>query len=453
VNKLNKGPAGRLNWVGLRTWLSWRLARRRLVRSLDGPLRRSVALISGGTVLGQGVVILTYPLLTRLYTPSDFGVLAVFTAILAVMSNAAALRLEPAIPIAHDDDEAAHVLVLAALAVITTTSFSALAVWLLGGPVSKWTHIPELGSLLWLLPLGLAAAGMTVVLANWLIRYKGFSSIARSNIAQSWVQVGGQAILGLLRTGSGGLLAGSVLGYAAGGAMLARPAMSRLPDLRRISAQGLLAAGRRYRRFPMLSAGSGMLNSAGLQLAPILFATLYGSQVAGWFGLGARVAAVPVVFVGQAIAQVYFGEVSRLVRERPAELSRIYFATAKRVALVGLLPVLVVELAAPRLFGYVFGPSWVEAAIYAQLLAVPYLASFVMFPISLTLDALERQDLVLAWDVGRLVLIVATIEVSAHLGASSRTAVGLYGAAMLVAYIAYFAIVTTALPPREPVSE
>jgi hypothetical protein len=58
---------------------------------LSAPLRE-VASILGGSMAGQGVVILCYPLLARLYAPSEFGLLTVFTStiiLVAVLSTAA----------------------------------------------------------------------------------------------------------------------------------------------------------------------------------------------------------------------------------------------------------------------------------------------------------------------------------------------------------------------------
>ena len=41
-----------------------------------GGFVRSVAVLAGGTGLGQAVVVLASPLLTWIYTPEDFGTLA-----------------------------------------------------------------------------------------------------------------------------------------------------------------------------------------------------------------------------------------------------------------------------------------------------------------------------------------------------------------------------------------
>ena len=78
--------------------------RGRLLRVLPrGRFARSVALVTTGTALGQGLVVASAPLLTRLYTPVDFGVLAVYGSMVSLVAVVAALRYELAIALSRHD--------------------------------------------------------------------------------------------------------------------------------------------------------------------------------------------------------------------------------------------------------------------------------------------------------------------------------------------------------------
>jgi O-antigen/teichoic acid export membrane protein len=70
----------------------------RLLRILPrGRFARNVAVVTAASALGQGLLIVSAPLLTRLYTPADFGVLAVYGSIVSLVAVVAALRYELAI--------------------------------------------------------------------------------------------------------------------------------------------------------------------------------------------------------------------------------------------------------------------------------------------------------------------------------------------------------------------
>jgi O-antigen/teichoic acid export membrane protein len=78
--------------------------RGRLSRILPkGGFARGVAIMTAGTALGQGLVVVLAPLLTRLYTPTDFGVLAVYGSVVSLVAVVASLRYELAIALPGRD--------------------------------------------------------------------------------------------------------------------------------------------------------------------------------------------------------------------------------------------------------------------------------------------------------------------------------------------------------------
>ena len=67
---------------------------------------RRLALLSGGTLLGQLLLVLVSPLLTRLYVPAEFGVLAVFMSLNGILGGIASLRYEHGVIAARDEADA-----------------------------------------------------------------------------------------------------------------------------------------------------------------------------------------------------------------------------------------------------------------------------------------------------------------------------------------------------------
>jgi O-antigen/teichoic acid export membrane protein len=71
--------------------------------------------------LAQGVSLLAVPVSTRLYTPSDYGVLAVYNSLLALALIFSSFRYELAILQPREDDQSLDVLVLCVSIVIVLT--------------------------------------------------------------------------------------------------------------------------------------------------------------------------------------------------------------------------------------------------------------------------------------------------------------------------------------------
>ena len=148
----------------------------RVLRRLlpKGRLRRAVVILTTGTAFGQLLVLIASPLLTRLYTPEDFGVLGVFSALLMVFGIAVSLCYELAIPLAEDDARMVNLLALSLVLALLVSSLFGVSVWLWGDLVTGWLNTEALRPLLWLLPVGLLAMGCNRALTHWAIRRQEF---------------------------------------------------------------------------------------------------------------------------------------------------------------------------------------------------------------------------------------------------------------------------------------
>lgn len=368
-------------------------------------------------------MILSYPLLTRLYDPAEFGLFTVFSAVVGMLGVIAALTLEAAIPIPVDDREAADVawagLAVTALMTLLTATVGLLA----AAPLADLLGVPRLADFWWLVTLTVFVLGTYLVLSEWMVRDRSYGALGRRNLLQGVAQVSTQVGLGLVGVRPLGLLLGLGVGrlFALGG-LVSRRGLLRQP---RPTLAALRAALRRFRRFPLLAAPSALINSAGLEVPLLLVSALYGDARAGLLGLTVRVFSGPTAIIGQAVYQVVTGESSAAIREPQGTLGRLLRGAALRLLLLGALPAAVLVVSGPWLFGLIFGPEWVDAGEYARYLAVAFLAQFAVTPISSTLFLLERQGQELAWGAMRLLLTAGAVAVC-----------GLSGASILIAIIA-----------------
>ena len=69
---------------------------------------KNVITLFTGTTLAQALPIAVAPILTRLYTPEDFGVFAIFFSITTLFSTIVTARYELAIVLPHEPAEAIH---------------------------------------------------------------------------------------------------------------------------------------------------------------------------------------------------------------------------------------------------------------------------------------------------------------------------------------------------------
>jgi O-antigen/teichoic acid export membrane protein len=392
--------------------------------------------IVGGSTAGQGLVILSYPVLTRLYDPAEFGLLAVFTAVVGMIGVVSAASLESAIPLPGDNRDAAAVAWAGLTAVGLTTLLTASLGSVLAEPLARLLGVPRLADLWWLVSVSVLVLGCYLIASEWMVRERSYPAIARRNLLQGVGQVATQIGLGLAAVRPVGLLLGFGVGRLCGiGGMTSRGGLLRTPPPRPAA---VLSAVRRYRRFPLLATPSGLLNSAGLDVPLLLVSALYGDARAGLLGLTIRVIGAPATIIGQAVNQVFTGETGARIRDRDGGLGASVRTAVLRLVVAGALPAIALIVAGPALFGLVFGAEWTEAGEYARLLAVAYLAQFAVAPVSSTLFLLEHQDRELAWAAVRLLLTAGAPALCGLTGAPIGTAILALSLGHVVSYALLF---------------
>jgi O-antigen/teichoic acid export membrane protein len=393
-----------------------------------------VSLIAGGTALGQLVIALASPLLTRLYTPAQLGLLAVYASLLATLVPASSLRYEVAIPLPEHDEDALNLLAVALSCLLAVCALVLGVVPFVRHGLGHLTDSPTLAHYLWILPFGVLAAGTYQALSYWAVRRGTFGLIGRTRLIQAGGQAGAQVVFGAAGFGAGGLLLGDVVGRLGGaGAIAVGILRGRSGSIRTITRSRMREMAKRYRRFPLFGTWSALANSAGLHLTPLLVALTLGAQEAGWFVVCQRVLALPTTIVGQAVGQVYLHDAAEAARAQ-GSLRKLYVRTARRLLLFGIVVFVPMTVVAPIAFSRVFGSDWSRAGTYVQITAVMFLAQLVVSPLSQTLNVIGRQDLQLGWDISRLVAMVALFWAARAEGWSDVMTLGAFAGMMLLMY-------------------
>ena len=402
---------------------------------------RSTAALAGGTAVAQLLAVLISPALTRMYTPSNFGVLAAYASLIGILSVAASLKYELAIPLPEDEESALNLLALALLLAVGSCLVWAIVVAFAGGELSRAMRVPALEPYLPLIPLGVLFVGVYQALNYWAIRKNAFRLIARTRIVQSVDAAAVQLGLGVAVSGPGGLLLGSLVGQAAGGGSLVRPLWATRERVRRaVSSSRIRVVAGRYRRFPIFSTGSAVLNSVGILAPAFLLSALYGTQVGGWYALADRVSRVPLTLVGTAVGQVYLSRAALLAREAPQRLLVLYLRATRHLLVVGVVLVALTATLAPVVFPPVFGPGWRNAGTYVALLSAMLVAQFVFNPLSQTLYVLEKQSLVMALDTLRAFVAVGALTLPRGFDLPATWAIACFSVAMTSMYVLYWTV-------------
>ena len=121
---------------------------------------KNVITLMTGTTIAQAIPIAISPILTRLYTPQDFGVFAFFLAITAIFGSIANARYELAIMLPKKDEDAINIFALGFI-ISTIISFLILVlVVLFNEYFVKLLGKKEIGIWFYFLPITVFLSGL-----------------------------------------------------------------------------------------------------------------------------------------------------------------------------------------------------------------------------------------------------------------------------------------------------
>lgn len=414
-----------------------RLLRRLTQRILGGGFVRGAATIVAGTGLAQLLVVLSSPVLTHLYTPSDYGIFSIATSVL-ILASITCLQYDFAIPLPKDDVTAANLLGLSLVVNVGMSLLTAIALVVLGPWLFGLFGAAALGPYVLLLALVQFGSGIVSALLKWAIRTQNYAEIALNRVVSSVTLVGLQVGLGALGVGVLGLVIGVAAGSVAGASRLARAAWrTHAAAFRQISRKGMAAAAWRYKRFPIFSSGSTLLAYLGVRAPLLALVAFFGTEVGGEYALAERVLYLPLTLVAGSVGQVFTAESARLANDNPQELRRSFRRTTVSLALTALLPAIGIALGAPFLAGLVFGPAWTTAGWIVSILIPMFYFAFVFTSTGDVLFVLERQGLHLLREILRIVILAGSIPVAAALQLPPLMAIVVLSAAGCITYTLY----------------
>lgn len=351
---------------------------------------KSVGVLVGGTAFAQALTVLVLPLLTRLYTPEDFSILAVYTAILGIVTVAACLRLEIAIPLPEHDRDAANLLALALSSSALVGVLLVVVVWLFPGQIVLLVCQPKLRPYLWLLPVGVWLGSSYATLQSWATRKKRFSEVARTRMTQAVSGSGLQVALGWAAMAPLGLLVGHMISSGAGifGLMLDIIKKDHA-SLHSINRHDMWKMFHRFDRFPKYSTFDSLANGFGMQLPIIVIAASTIGAEAGFLLLAIRTMQAPMGLIGGAVAQVYL---SRAPEElRSGNLGHFSGEVLRGLTKTGVGPLLFVGIVAPAVFSLLFGVRWARAGELVLWMTPWFIFQFIASPISMIMHVRNQQ--------------------------------------------------------------
>ena len=381
---------------------------------MSGIVRDSAKLLTAN-VIAQAIGLMVYPILTRLYSPDDFGLLNLFSSIAGVAVLFATAEFQYAIVLPKENKKATSLTALSLTILLAVTAILVLTIPF-AKPISAVFKAPDLTKIYWLLPIFVLLSGLWNVLNYNYLRNQQYIRMSGYQISQSVLSAAGKLGFGFAGKTTIGLPLATVLAQLGSLGLSIGLAWKKLrATWERVTWNDCRSAAREYRNFPMFNLPRALVNSLG-QALPIWFLTpCFGLDKVGQLSLALLAAFVPLNIIARACYQVLFQRVSEAVQQQ-LPIRRMLWSFVLWLGGILAVGMAVVYFFVPQLVTILFGAEWAESAeiirrMYPYLLLMPICGTICFLS-----DVFAKQKIAMWMEAGYVAAVATALLLGTHFG-------------------------------------
>ncbi|MDR0363619.1 MAG: oligosaccharide flippase family protein [Bacteroidales bacterium] len=327
---------------------------------------KNITFLVSSNVIGQGIGLLVYIFLARIYDTSDFGIFALFSSITGLLTIVATGRYEEAFVIAREKKDFYPVLGFTLKLLVGFNLFIFLILLLFRNSVFSLLKMESITDYWYMIPLTVFATGLFSILTYTANRDRKFKAIAASNILFNSLSSGFKIVLNYVSKAATGLIAGNLLGQFA--------ACFSFFNLKehlwlgwKIKWKYQKYSGALYKAFPSYNMTRGFINSFSANLPFLLLTGFFDASKLGLFSIALTLAFRPVNLLSTSLYRVFYERIVFFQHERKPIFKNVerYW---QQLLLFGLPAFVAAYILIPFVFRLLFTEDWLGADTLFQLI-------------------------------------------------------------------------------------
>lgn len=394
--------------------------------------------LMSATMIAQVISFIFSPFLTRLYTPEEYGILTLFTTLVAILISFATGRYEIAIVLPEKDKDSKALLYGAFIYLFTMVLFILLITLLFHNQIITFIGNKDFDLWLYFVPLSILIYGLYQNFNYWNNRYKNYSTIAFGRITEASSINLLQLIFGFLKLGHKGLIFGYILGQLFAVMVFSLGGRRSFKKSNRVTMKDMKNQLIKYKEYPFYNMPSGFLDILSLQLPNLLISKFYGASSLGFFSLTLRIVNAPLMFISTSISQVYYQRLNEMYL-KGQKLKGFILKVASILSIISLVPFFVLFFWGPDLFAFIFGEKWKISGELAKIMAFALSVRLVVSPLSPAFFVFNRVKLLFILQASRFITTTIVLLIGSQF--SFSIFIILYSLHDVIFYLLYFILI------------
>lgn len=365
---------------------------------------RNVITLSAGMGLASFISFCFLFILTRLFTPEEFGKWDIFMRIIQLVAILFTLRLEMTIVLPKDPKEATKVSLLSLVFLFLLSFFSLIICLLFHDYLNSLIGNSFDSIWLILIPVGGFFLGFYNILLNWNSRFENYKKISKSNIIHSSISSPLSVALHYIGISSAlGLILGQIFGRLIAVYFLLNNFFS---EIRKIKFSEFLNSSKnlikKYKSFPLFEIPQSLLQRFSSDIIFYFTAFTFGGAVVGMLSVSEKILAKPLNIISESFKVAFYQKLT-IVENKTS----FFLKSVLGMFFFGVFAVCSIYFIPKEVFNFLLGDNdWGEVGLYIKIISPLVLSRFVFVMASGTIAYKLKNHITLIWRVLYCILLI-----------------------------------------------
>ncbi len=382
-----------------------------LLQLLKKEFIKNILTLFTGNAIAQVITLISIPILTRLYSPAEFGIIALYISIVNILAIIATGRFDMAIVLPKRTGHAFHLLIAVFMVAFIVSIFSFVAIVFFHNSISRYFEASTYSLLIWILPLCIFLTATGKAMSYWFTRNHEFRKQAVNKIIQNASQTGIRIGRNIFANGHWGLFSGYLAGLLFSWVHFSKQLYRKdFWRLRFFSFKTAVRTLKDQSDFPLYLMPMGILNTLSVNVLIFVLSFISTTTFLGHYERALRVINFPLSLISSSFGNVFFEKLNTTSNKRKLYLAS-YFGNLG-IAILILFPVI---FWGESIFAFVLGSEWAIAGKIARVILPLTIFGFATECVSTVFSVTKKNQVLLIWQVVYLIAVLAWIILGSHI--------------------------------------
>ena len=379
--------------------------------------------------IAQVILIITTPIITRLYSPAEFGEFTIFSNIAMILIPIINARYDLLIVNAKNDRSAN---ILSQISFLISLLILLILIPILA--ISAWLYPNFILDFIFIIIM-LFLVSLTNIFTNYLNKERKYKVLSLINVFRAGSMALLRIIFGLLSLGSLGLIIGFSLSYITGITLGYKTFKKHFNIVRNKEETKALFLENKNQL--VYSTPSILLNSLSFSVVVFFIGILYTNTEVGIYGMAIRVLGIPVTIISLGLSKIFMQQANDYYIER-GNFRNLLLKFSSTLVIVSIILYVPLYLFSEELVNILLGHSWVDAITVIKIVIPLFVIRLIVSTVSLSVIVLQKQQLELILQALFLIGTTVTFVISKMLNLTFLNFVSINTAVLIVSYMIFF---------------